>query len=329
MHRFGRDHTKSILLIGVWVNRNWILGNWIREIQNRNPKTSEIHWVGSVFARKHFWERFLKFPLPTFGAYFFSYPTIFESYLRTNTKKYRNRSIVNYTHNLPELGDLIHQVKILNQAHSVHFNCSADADALVSHGLDKSKVRIVFGAIDDDCRLQPGVEREANTILLASRFGDRKGLDVFPEVVKLLPDWKFIILGRGWEKFLQNTKLFDLPNIEYQYFNKSSRNIAMSRATIFLSLSKLEGGPIPLLEAMSMGVIPVATDTGFAPDLIKSGINGLVITNPPTGKEIADSILMASKYKSAPQNSVQFLNWDRLSNIVITDATEIWNSEPR
>jgi len=321
----GGKRSQSLLLIGVWVNRNWILGNWIKEIQSRSEGRARIHWVASVFAKKHFWEKFVKFPLPTFGAYFFSYPSIFESYLISNPNRYRYRSIVNYTHNVDELGSLNHQVQILNQAHSIHFNCSADSNALIEAGLDATKVRLVFGAVDSDCRMQKNIQREPKTILLASRFSERKGLSILPEVVKLLPDWKFIILGRGWEEFLKKSNLASNQNIEYRFFSKESRNIAMSRATLFLSLSTLEGGPIPLIESMSMGVMPVVTNTGFAPDIIVDGENGIIVPNPPTATQVQSAILRAVNLKGSTQNSVKHLTWDRLTQIVMADAIDIWD----
>ena len=327
MRSLRRNRTRSLLLVGVWVNRNWILGNWVKEIALRSHGVARVHWTLSVFAQKHYWEKFVKFPLPNYAAYFFSYPSIFESYLKSNPNKYRYRSIVNYTHNMDELGDLTHQVQILNQAHSIHFNCSRDSDSLVNAGLDPEKVRLVFGAVDSDCRPQVGVKREAKTILLASRYSERKGLSLLPQVISLLPEWKFIILGRGWEEFLKKNYLNKNPNVEYKYFTKETRNIAMSRASLFLSLSKLEGGPIPLIESMRMGVIPVATDTGFARDLIHDGKNGIVIPNPPTAIQVYKAILTASELTGSPQDSVEHLSWDRLTKIVMDDTEAIWNNE--
>jgi glycosyltransferase involved in cell wall biosynthesis len=326
--RFLRtEKSRSLLLVGVWVNRNWILGNWVKEIALRSQGRAHIHWTLSVFAQKHFWEKLVKYPLPRYGAYFFSYPSMFESYLKSNPRRYQNRSIVNYTHNMEELGDLNHQAQILNQAYSIHFNCSTNANSLVEAGLVPTKVRLVFGAVDADCYQQANIQREPKTILLASRFSERKGLGIFPDVVKLLPEWKFIILGRGWEDFLKESGLTNNPNIEYQFFDKEARNIAMSRATLFLSLSTLEGGPIPLIESMSMGVIPVATDTGFARDIIVDGKNGVVIPNPPTAAQVHKAILSASELTGSPEESVGHLSWDRLANIVMSDADSIWNSE--
>jgi glycosyltransferase involved in cell wall biosynthesis len=228
---------------------------------------------------------------------------------------------------MDELGDLQHQAQVLNQAHSIHFNCSANCYALISAGLDPAKVRLVFGAIDSNCVQLAGVERETKTILLASRFSDRKGLGIFPEVVNLLPEWKFIILGRGWEDFLKEKSLDKNPNIEYLHFDKDSRNLAMSKATLFLSLSWLEGGPIPLIESMRMGVVPVATDTGFARDIIINGKNGIVIPNPPTATQVHEAILLASELKDSPKESVAHLSWDRLAAIVMNDAETIWKND--
>ena len=325
--RFPRSkRSRSLLLVGVWVNRNWILGNWIKEIALRSQDSAHVYWAFSVFAQKHFWEKFVKYPLPGSGAYFFSYPSMFESYLKSNPKRYLNRSIVNYTHNMDELGSLKHQARILNQAYSIHFNCSANAELLVNAGLNPKKVRLVFGAVDSDCSPQPGIKRENKTILLASRYSERKGLDILPQVVDRMPEWKFIILGRGWEGFLKKSKLDINPNVEYQIFTKDTRNVAMSRATFFLSLSRLEGGPIPLIESMRMGVIPVATDTGFARDIIVTGKNGVVIPNPPTVVQVHKAILTAADLTESPQESVAHLTWDRLANIVMSDANAIWNS---
>tara|TARA_S200000501_G_C20598178_1_gene644676 strand:- start:506 stop:793 length:288 start_codon:yes stop_codon:yes gene_type:complete len=45
---------------------------------------------------------------------------------------------------------------------------------------------------------------------------------------------------------------------------------------VFLSLSFLEGGPIPLLEAMMSNCFPVITDVGFCSDVVINGKNGFL-----------------------------------------------------
>jgi glycosyltransferase involved in cell wall biosynthesis len=318
-----KSRSKNLLLVGVWVNRNWILGNWVREIQKRSKQNSHIMWVASVFAGKHFWENFVKFPLPEYGAYFFSYPSIFESYLASNDARVKGKSIVNYTHNLDELGSLEHQAHILNQAFSVHFNCSRDAESLIEFGLKPEKVRLVYGAIDESCRNYIETEKETNLIVLASRFGQRKGAELLPKIVNSLPEYSFCVLGRGWDEFINTSGLSIAPNFIYKNFDKLSRDHVMSRAEIFLSLSNLEGGPIPLIEAMSMGCLPIATDTGFARDFIQDGRNGYLVPRFPKADEVIEAIKNIGLLEISPSIAVRDLSWDRLAEIVIKDFESI------
>jgi hypothetical protein len=43
---------QKMLLVGVWANRNWILGNWIKEVKARSPQTFRVSWVPTIFAGK-------------------------------------------------------------------------------------------------------------------------------------------------------------------------------------------------------------------------------------------------------------------------------------
>ncbi len=323
MKKLLRKHSNFLLLVGVWVNRNWILGNWIKEVNSRYRSETKIHWVASVFAGKHVWEKLVRFPLPNYGSYFFSYPAMFESYLNSNPKRFAYKSIVNYTHNMDELGTLKHQAIVLNKAYSVHFNCSRDAENLIMNGLRKEKVRIVYGAIDEDCQTISAIAREPKTVVLASLYSERKGLNILPSIIEQLPDWKFLVLGRGWESFIEKNQLLASNRFEYFFFNKTTRNEIMSRGTVFLSLSSLEGGPIPLLEAMKLNLIPVSTDTGFARDFIENGQNGFLLSNPTNLTEVCNAIRKTEQIKPNTRERVEHLTWDRLSDLIIRDSRAI------
>ena len=311
-----------MLLVGVWVNRNWILGNWIREVQARGKEWSSLYWLPSVLANKHWLEKFLKPPLPKVDAYFFSYLSIFERYLEKSSH-YENRSIILYTHNDPELGTSEHQVEILNRAFSVHFYCSRDAEKLVALGLKQEKVRVALCAVDVDCVRDHKILREPKTVVLASKYGSRKGLESFPELVAAMPDWKFLILGRDWEDFLAKNNLDKNPNIEYFRFSKKTRNEVMSRASVFLSLSNLEGGPVPLIEAMALGVAPVATNTGFARDVILRNDAGFIIPINESVLKIKEAITSAALLQGDISGAVSHLTWDRIAKLTFEDLSLI------
>jgi len=310
-----------MLLIGVWANRNWILGNWLKEARVRSPRDFDIFWVPFIYAGKRKSERFIRFYIPTRNSYFFSYITIFENYFKRNPERFRNKSIVLYPHNESEMGDLDHQAKVLNEAYKTYFFCSADAKQLIAHGLNEAKIEVAYCAVDNDCVPNIGEEKDKKTVILASRFGPRKGLEALPEVIRSMKDFHFIALGRGWEDFIANNNLDSEPNFEYYQFNKDSRNKYFSRAGIFLSLSNLEGGPVPLIEAISMGCIPVATRTGFAEDLIVDKESGLLLSLYPSTSEIASALRDAITLDAKPVNG--YLTWDRITQLMIRDKRAI------
>ena len=49
------------------------------------------------------------------------------------------------------------------------------------------------------------------------------------------------------------------------------------KINVYVSTANVEGGPMGVLEAMACGIPVVITDTGFAGDIIKHGINGFLI----------------------------------------------------
>lgn len=304
-------------LVGVWSNRDWILGNWLKEVKKRHPRSFRIVWVPFIYAQRYFLEKIVVTPIPHSDAYFFSYPTIFRRYLKKNQRKYAHKSIVLYPHYEPEMGSINEVAQLLNSAHTTYFFCSRDAETLVASGLEKSKVRVAHCAVDNDCVSQGSIKRDKSTVVLASKFGPRKGLEILPELLKRLPKFHFIALGRDWEEFISENQLRKFDNFEFHEFNLQSRNKYFSQASIFLSLSRLEGGPVPLIEASAMGCRVIATDTGFARDLIQDGINGIILNNPPTMEQLIDAFHRIESIYQAPE--VSWLTWDRISRMMLED----------
>jgi glycosyltransferase involved in cell wall biosynthesis len=314
---------KQMLLVGVWANRNWILGNWIKEVKVRSPNNFKLWWLPTVYSGKRKFEQIIKFPLPRYDAYFFSYPAIFKYYLEKNPNRFDNNSIVLYTHNETELGTIIDQVELLNKSFKTYFYCRADADNLISNGLMPQKVLVANCAIDVDCVNSKVVVENRQTIILASKFGPRKGAELLPNLISMLPEWHFVIMGKGWKSFLKAEKIFDLPNLTYVKFNKKNRSKFFSGAKIFLSLSNLEGGPVPLIESMSLGVIPISTNTGFAPEFIKDGVNGYLVPINPDPNLIVERINSINELSEKPEYAVSHLTWDRIARFTFQDLVNI------
>lgn len=322
-----KKNSDRMILVGVWANRNWILGNWIKEVKRRHPKNFKLWWIPSIYAGKRRFEKFIRFPVPKAKAYFFSYPTIFKFYSDRAPDNFVNNSLVLYPHNEPEIGSISDQVSLLNKAYKVYFFCKQDADNLMSNGLHVEKIVIANCAIDNDCVVDRTIIKEQNTIVLASRFGPRKGGELLPGIIKKLPEWKFIIMGRGWENFLKQEQLLKNPNLIYVKFDKKNRSEYFSKAKIFLSLSNLEGGPVPLIESMALGAIPISTCTGFAPEFIKDGVNGYLLPINPNPDFVVSKIKSIDKLKENAGHSVAHLTWDRIARLTYSDLRSINSPE--
>ena len=303
-------------------NYRWILGHWVRQISKRVPGSSMIWWIPISFSKSGILNEILKkFPLPKSRAYFFTQPTLFENYFRYMPERLAGRSVVLYTHNDISLGDDLHQVEVLSKCNKVHFMCSLDAGRLVESGLPASKARTILGAVDSTCFKILSVERKEKSILLSSKFGPRKGGNVLSDLVKSMPEWTFTILGTGWEAYIENEGLNSYSNFEYILWNEHDRNYLMSRNTIFLSLSNLEGGPIPLIEALNCGMFAIATDTGFARDIIADGINGKIIPVEADYEKVRSAIVDAKLNENQSIQSVAELSWDRLARLYLCDVS--------
>lgn len=97
------------------------------------------------------------------------------------------------------------------------------------------------------------------------------------------PDWQpyaAALQERGWTVIAPGL----VPDpLQYRYFGEGD---------IYLMLSRLEGGPLPLLETMGLGMWPICTPTGMAPDIIRHGENGFMVSpfDGSNADQIADEV---------------------------------------
>jgi glycosyltransferase involved in cell wall biosynthesis len=113
-----------------------------------------------------------------------------------------------------------------------------------------------------------------------------KGLDRFRELAMYLPDYEFVIVGIGETVKLSfeplPTNLILLPPQQFDQLNKNYQG-----ASFYAQLSRSEGLPNALCEAMLCGCIPVGTNVGDI--LITIGTTGLT-TDDWNPEKIAEFI---------------------------------------
>lgn len=153
-------------------------------------------------------------------------------------------------------------------------------------------------AIDrPSARARIGIKQEP-LVVTAIRLVKRKGPEhlvvAFSKIVKALPDAKLMIAGRGPEaENLQIlVKKLGIQNSVFMLGFLPHEKVMelIAAADVFVLPSIVEACPIALLEAMAAGAPTVCTRVGGIPEIVKDGVNGLMV-QPGDEGALADAIL--------------------------------------
>jgi glycosyltransferase involved in cell wall biosynthesis len=283
--------------------RGWILDGICREIGSRQPDSWHVTYLPPE--------------LPPARNYWFSHHSLFLRYFRTEPERLaQSNTFIWYTHPRNETAESIAEsLHAFDHATQVIFTCAANRDLWLSRGLSPERAQVVLGGADPALFL--GHERSGGVVGLSSSFYERKNPDRLLELMRLLPHRRFHLIGRKWEQYGLFGAMKALPNfcyltIPYQQYPEQYRKF-----DVFLSMSTLEGGPIPLLEAMMCNAVPVASDTGFAPDLIRHGENGFLFDIDAPASTIAWQIEAASQLECDVRSTVLPYDWNNFSKTIM------------
>jgi len=106
-----------------------------------------------------------------------------------------------------------------------------------------------------------------------------------------------------------------LPRSPYQVILES-----FGRARIAIGISKTDGAPISMLEAMTMGALPVQSDTESTAEWITHGTNGLLV-DPEDVAAIEQAIRQALADDTLVNNAAEF-NLDLVSKKLDTEVVK-------
>ncbi|MCK5603574.1 glycosyltransferase family 4 protein [Candidatus Pacearchaeota archaeon] len=168
---------------------------------------------------------------------------------------------------------------------------------LLDLGLPKSQLAILPNAVDINMFKHNDRKKTDNIILYAARINRAKGLDVLLKALFLLEiQTQLIIIGPVEDRLFFS----EIKNLIKKINDGTKHNVTIAgqvsletlinlyqRAAIFACPSVFDHMPITNLEALACGTPVVATKTGAIPDVVKDGLNGLLV---PTN----DSIALAS-----------------------------------
>lgn len=149
-----------------------------------------------------------------------------------------------------------------------------------------------FGGI----RREFGIPENAQVVGTVANFASEKGYPILLEAAQTCLKEKenlwFLCVGSGpLEKGIKE-RAKQIPGHERIVFTGSRRDIPdlLEAMDVFVLASVIEGFPNVLLEAMAMAKPVVASEVGGIPELVESGVNGILIL-PRDKKALAEAIL--------------------------------------
>ena len=251
--------------------------------------------------------------LPRAKAYYFCHYHFYLSAIKKNPFLWDTPCVVWLTHPKDDdLGGPSAQFALKNAR--IVTMCSMWRDYVLGLGFAPDKVTPIVGAADPEF-FYPH-ERGSGKVGFCTAYYERKSPHRILELVKALPDVNFILMGRNWTQFAQFEEMKRLPNFEYREGSYQEYPAFYNELDVFVSLSDLEGGPIPLIESMMSNVVPVATRTGFAPDVIEDECNGYLCDVGAETKEVAALVRKALENQCNVRETVEHLTWRRFSELM-------------
>jgi len=278
-------------------NRGWILEAICKEIARYHSGRCAFYY--SVEA------------LPPARAYFISHYSLLPECLKLNPELWSRTLIVFHTHPSHRESEDAEIVYALNQATKVICMCSQFVRLLVSQGLPARKVTFILPGADG-AFFRPHA-RASGAVGFSTAYYPRKSPDRILELVQRMPHRRFLLLGRRWREYERFEALAALPNFTYVETPYAEYPRYYDEVDVFVSAARLEGGPIPLIETMMCNAVPVASSTGFAPDVIRHGENGFLFDVDSDPDTICDLIEKAFVLDADVRKTVEHLTWRAFS----------------
>ncbi|MEL7503049.1 MAG: glycosyltransferase [Cyanobacteria bacterium J06554_6] len=199
----------------------------------------------------------------------------------------------------------------LQQVSQVICQSSQSAQWLVQQGLSPDRVTYVLGGADPQLFLPH--RRGEGVVGFSTSFYPRKAPERVVSIIEAMPHRQFLLLGRDWHTYDGFAALQDRPNFTYLEADYVDYPTYYQQIDVFVSPAYLEGGPIPLIETMMCNAVPVASDTGFAADLIRHGENGFIFDVDSPVERICQLIDAAYALAGDIRQTVVDYSWHNFS----------------
>ena len=154
----------------------------------------------------------------------------------------------------------------------------------------------------------------------------RKGLETFVEAAKYLPNLKFVVVGPHYDNSIRKLKSIASGNVKFTGFVPDEELIKYyQKAKVYCQLSRYEGLPNALCEAMLSECVPVGTRYCGIPTAI--GDTGFYVPygDPKATAEAIKKALKSDKGKEARKRIKRMFPLERRENELIKVINNLKN----
>lgn len=259
-----------------------------------------------------------KEPLPHADVYFFAHYWNYLDRLKKQPEIADAKVLIWYTHPREIPYSTLEQIEGYCKATKLICTNSIFLRDWLRTGLPPERAVIVLGGADP--HLFGWHKRGTGEVGLSSSFYPRKGAERIHELIERMPTRRFHLLGRHWDQYPRFAELQALPNFRCTEAAYKDYPALYRGFDVFLSMSLLEGGPIPLLEAMMSNAVPVASRTGFAQDIIEDGRNGFTFDVDASVVDVEALVEKACAITVDVRETVLKYSWENFAYNVIALA---------
>jgi len=213
------------------------------------------------------------FPNARGNNMFFHHRTFLEIEKRVSLQESQNRIWLTHFEVDDEIQKLLQRDAIISKFFVQNMTLR---DKMLESGFSEEKLYVTPGAVDRSQFFPSLISHyDEKYFLFSGDCKPRKNPAYVEWIIRSFPEFKFVIHGKNWEPFNQGS-LNSLPNLQIIGFDYSHQGNLLRGASALISVAQNEGGPISILEALACGTPVIATDTGFAKDLIKFNTGFLI-----------------------------------------------------
>jgi len=302
---------------------SWILGGTFKRIYELNTKMYSYPKQISSFRSINLIKTFFYVLLAEVGRkkIIFSSITPLQNYSKI-AKTNLTKKVLLFTHfdgeiskNLIELFNKVDLILVYSRNQLIEF---------VKLGV-LSKIQVITGAIEIELFDSLSDSQQIKVAWIGTA-ASRKNPQLLLRAAVEHPELNFKILGRNWHTSPYWEKLSSLDNVEYCEINKPISSQDLKDCSHLLMLSRVEGGPMTLLEALAAGLIPVCTNTGIVEDVLsETGYLSQIITNLEDFEEVGYALKRSFSYahRQSAAKIARSYSFQRLEKLISVEISKL------